>query len=116
MKKVYVAGKLNDMAIDYVHNMHRMVKLAIEARNAGFSVFVPCLDIWMGLMAGNWDYDDYFQNSQPWLEASDAVLVVKEHYQDSEGTLKEIAAAQENNIPVFFSVSQMIAHYHEQSI
>ena len=111
MLKVYVAGKLNDDAVGYIQNCARMIKLANEAREAGFAVFVPCVDILQGLVAGNWGYRQYFDNSQPWLRASDAVLVVEEGYKSSRGTMREIETANKHNIPVFFNVKDMVKHF-----
>jgi len=111
MKKVYVAGKLNDDTCGFVQNLHRMIKLGNAAREAGFAVFVPGLDFLQGLLAGDWTYRQYFDNSQPWLMSSDAVLVVEEGYRTSKGTLREIETANNHNIPVFFSLKEMQKHF-----
>ncbi len=73
--RVYVAGKLSDGTIEYLQSCHQMIRLAEEVRRAGFSVYIPCLDLLTGLVFGDLNYLDYFDNSQPWLEASDAVIV-----------------------------------------
>lgn len=114
MYKVYVAGKLNDMAVDYIKNTSRMIKLANDAREAGFAVFVPCVDILQGIVAGDWNYRCYFSNSQPWLMVSDAVLVVEEGYKSSKGTLRELETAERHNIPVFFSLKEMQKHFKDK--
>ena len=106
MLKVYVAGKLNDDATHYIKNMHRMIKTAKEARDAGYAVYVPCVDILEGLVDGNFEYRDYFDNSQPWLLSADAVLLTP-GWETSEGTKREIKLAEENDIPVFTSVKEM---------
>ncbi len=111
MKKVYVAGKLNDDAVGYIQNIHRMIVIANAAREVGFAVFVPCIDILQGIVAGNWTYREYFDNSQPWLIASDAVLVVKEGYKNSKGTMREIETAKKHDIPVFFSLKEMQEYF-----
>lgn len=104
--KVYVAGPLNDTAVNYLHNVHRMMNMAEQARIAGFSVFVPALDMLMGLKFGYVNYHDYFDNSQPWLAVADAMLLV-EGWQHSEGTKKEMARAISLDIPVFESIYDM---------
>ena len=113
MKKVYIAGKLNDDAVGYIQNCARMIRLANDAREAGFAVFVPCIDLLQGLVAGNWTYRQYFDNSQPWLRASDAILVVKEGYRNSKGTMREIDTAKQHDIPVFFCLEDMAKHFKE---
>jgi len=111
MKKIYVAGKLNDDAIGYIKNMHRMIKTAKKVRDAGFSVYVPCIDILEGLVDGNFEYSDFFNNSQPWLLSADAIFLTP-GWGTSEGTKREIALARENDIPVFDSLEVMIAHFN----
>ena len=103
MKKVYVAGKLNDYACDYIKNMTKMIRTAIQVNRLGFSAFVPCLDILVGLVAGDLDYKDYAGHNMDWLEASDAVLVL-DNWKTSKGTIAEIERAKDLCIPVFFNI------------
>jgi hypothetical protein len=105
-KKVYVAGKLNADAVGYIKNCHRMIKVARKARNAGYAVYVPCNDFLEGLVDGNFEYEEYFNNSQPWLEASDAILLVP-GWETSSGTQKELATAIYNSIPAFLNIESM---------
>jgi hypothetical protein len=65
------------------------------------SVYVPCNDFLEGLVDGNFTYEDYFKNSQPWLLASDFVFVCP-GWESSKGTKKEIELAGTNGIPIFF--------------
>jgi hypothetical protein len=103
MKKVYIAGKLNDMAVDYIKNVHDMLYWANEVRKLGYAVFVPALDFLMGMQFGDWEYKDYFENSQPWLEASDCVFVCP-GWETSKGTQKEVKRAKELGIPIFYNL------------
>jgi len=100
MKRVYIAGKLNDMACDYIKNIHRMIVWSEKVRKLGFAVYVPGIDLIQGIIFGNWEYEDYFDNSQPWLDVSDAVFLTPD-WEASKGTAREIERAKEHNIPVF---------------
>ena len=100
MKRVYIAGKLNDMACDYLKNVHNMIIWAEKVRKLGYAVFVPGIDLLQGVMFGNWEYSDYFDNSQPWLDASHAVFLVP-GWETSEGTKREIKRAESQGIRVF---------------
>ena len=113
MKKIYIAGKLNDNAVGFLQNVARMIRLGNAAREAGFAVFIPCLDLLQGIVAGDWTYRQYFDNSQPWLMSSDAVLVVEEGYKSSKGTQREIETAEQHDIPVFFNLKEMQKHFKE---
>lgn len=106
MKKVYIAGKLNDDAVGYIHNVHWMIMEAEKVRKAGYAVFVPCLDFLMGVMFGYWQYEDYFNNSQPFLASCD-YLYACPNWKKSEGTKKEMAYAKELGIPIVYSIEQL---------
>ena len=108
MKRVYVAGKINDEACGYIKNLHDMFSVAEKVRRAGFAVFVPGLDLLMGLVHGDWTYRDYFENSQPWLDASD-IMFVSPNWRSSTGTKREIKRAKRKNIPVYYDLKDMIA-------
>ena len=105
--KCYIAGKLNDDAVGYINNMHRMIKTAREVRSEGFAVYVPCNDFMEGLVDGNFGYKEYFDNSQPWLESSDAVFLVP-GWETSKGTKREIDLAKSKGIPVFSKLEELI--------
>lgn len=109
-KKIYIAGKLNADAVGYLYNVHKMMNTAQLAKECGYSIFVPALDLLMGIMFGYTKYEDYFDNNSNWLRASDAVLLV-EGWETSKGTKKEIEIALENNIPVFDYLPEMTLHF-----
>ena len=97
--RVYVAGALNSDAVGYIKNMHRMIKTAKLLRDNGYSVYVPCNDFLEGLVDGNFSYNEFFDNSQPWLGVSDAVFLTP-GWENSEGTKREIENAKKLGIPV----------------
>ncbi len=100
MKRVYVAGKLNSDACGYIKNIHKMIIWAEKVKKLGFAVFVPGLDFLQGVLFGDWEYSDYFDNSQPWLDSADAVFLVP-GWETSEGTKREIERAKKQNIPIY---------------
>jgi len=106
MKRIYIAGALNSDAVGYIKNMHRMIIWAEKIRKLGYSVYVPCLDFLHGLVIGTFEYKDYFDNSQLWLEVSDAMFVVP-GWEDSKGTKREIERANRLNIPVYVSMLKL---------
>ena len=105
-KKIYVAGKLNDMAVDYLRNVGLMMDTAEKVRLAGFAIMVPAIDLLMGIKFGYKKYNDYFDNSQPWLATSDGVFLVP-GWETSEGTKREIAMAKSLSIPVYTDLDKM---------
>jgi hypothetical protein len=110
MRKVYVAGKLNDDAVGYIKNVHRMIKTSRMLRSYGYAVYVPCNDFIEGMVDGNFEYGEYFNNSQPWLMASDAVFLTP-GWETSTGTRKEIDLALSKGIPVFSQIEKMNEHF-----
>ncbi len=111
VKRVYVAGKLNADAVGYLHNVHKMMNTAQLLKETGdYSVYVPCLELLMGIMFGYDKYEDYFDNSQSWLKASEAVFLTS-GWETSKGTIKEVELALENGIPVFDHLDEMWSHF-----
>jgi hypothetical protein len=110
--RVYIAGKLNDMAVDYLKNVSNMMETAemVRKETEGYGVFIPAIDLLMGIKFGYSTYDDYFDNGQFWLQASDAVFLTP-GWESSKGTKKEIETATELNIPVFDDVLEMINYF-----
>ena len=106
MKRIYIAGKLNDDACGYIKNVHKMIHWAEKVRKLGFAVFVPGLDFLQGVTFGNWEYNDYFDNSQPWLDVADAMFLVP-GWQESKGTKREIERAKEKGISVFDDLEEL---------
>ena len=112
--RIYVAGKLNSDAVGYIKNIHRMIKTAKLLRENKYSVYVPCNDFLEGLVDGNFEYNEYFDNSQPWLLASDAVFLVP-GWETSKGTANEIELASANSIPVFDDI-EILNEYFKKNI
>lgn len=109
MKKIYIAGKLNDMATGYLKNVHAMITAANIIRKAGFSVYIPCLDFVSGIVDGEMEYADYFENNMPWLDVCDCLYVLPS-YKDSQGTRIEIQRAIELGKPVYYSIDYLISN------
>lgn len=99
-KRIYIAGPLNALAVDYLKNCSNMMLAAEHIRRLGYSVYVPCIDLLMGLKFGYTTYSDYFENSNEWLKVADAVYLCA-GWENSEGTKKEIELAESLGIPVF---------------
>lgn len=106
MKLVYIAGKLNGDASSYIKNLSRMIAWDIKVKRLGYATFCPGLDFLEGLLAGDFEYEDYFNSSQEILIRSDAVFLVP-GWETSEGTKKEIEAAKKNNIPAFTDLASL---------
>jgi len=110
IKRVYVAGKLNSNAIEYLNNVHKMLESAEEVRLLGFAPYIPALDLLMGIKFGYNTYEDYFDSSQAWLLASDAVFLTP-GWETSKGTGLEVALAEEHGIPVFENIEDLQTYF-----
>lgn len=115
MLKCYIAGKLNADAVGYIKNVHSMIRTAKKVRELGIAVYVPCNDFLEGVVSGEFTYQDYFDNSQPWLKASDFMFVC-EGWETSEGTNREIRTARELGMPVFFDIEKLKHSLNHQEL
>lgn len=119
IKRVYIAGALTphglhsaSPAIDYLINVRTMVRVALEALEAGFDPFVPALDglFWLCAPEGTTITEPMIKRySKSWLEACDAVLLVPE-WQASGGTKAEIEFARRKGISVFVNLETMVKY------
>ena len=104
---VYCAGKLNAEAIDYLLNVRTLMELSESVREAGMGYFCPAIDLLMGITFGYANYHDYFDNGQVALLHCDA-MIVAHNWKTSTGTQAEIKLAEENDIPVFYDIKDLI--------
>jgi len=105
-KRIYIGGRLNGLACDYIKNIHNMVLCAELVRKLGCAVFIPGIDFLCGVILGTWEYKDYFDNSQPFLDCCDAIFVTP-NWETSEGTKREIERAKSQNIQVFYTIGEL---------
>ena len=105
--RVYIAGRLNAPAVEYIQNVHKMIEVANLVRKRGFSVFVPALDVLMGFLDGRMGYEDYFENNIEWLKVSDYMIVLP-GWESSSGTQKEIEIAERHRVPVFYDMFSLV--------
>jgi len=101
MKLLYIAGKLNGDACEYIRNMNTMVNYAERVRQLGCAVTVPCNDFIQGAIIGEYNYDDYFDNNVELMKRCDAIALCP-NWMGSKGVTREIEIAQDLKIPVLF--------------
>jgi hypothetical protein len=107
MLRVYVAGAYSsDNVIGVLRNMRNGLALAVGVMRAGFAPFAPWLDFQYGLI-GEFTVKEYQAASIAWLEVCDAMIVQPVGAETSNGTIREIARAQELGIPVFYSLDTL---------
>lgn len=104
--RIYVAGALNADSPGYIRNIHRMVKHAEKIRRLGAAVHVPANDFLYGVICGDHDYDDYFDNNIEWLFVSDAVALTP-GWEKSVGVGIEVRQARMRNIPVLETIEEV---------
>jgi len=117
IQRIYVAGPLSpqgindfDLAIDYLTNVRNMIRIGINVLLAGFTPFIPALDIIMLLsLRENEKISESMirQYSLNWLAVCDAVLLIP-GWRYSIGTEKEMEYAKHLNIPIFESLEDII--------
>jgi hypothetical protein len=103
-RRVYIAGPLNALAVDYLKNVHRFVAADRALRRHGLAPYNPALDLLTGIFDGDLSYAHYFDPNFAWLEASEAVYLL-DH---SPGADRECARAVELGIPVFGSMNDLL--------
>lgn len=77
--KIYVAGPLNAPdSSGYINNLKSMLDAALALIALGHYPYVPCFDILLSIRdADDWVYGDYTRLNLPWVDASDALLLIE---------------------------------------
>ena len=110
--KVYVAGAYSaDNVLSVLQNIGRGEKACAELFRLGFAPFCPWHD--KSYVTDNPDVafniEDFYEFSIAWLEVSNIMLVLP-GYSGSGGTIKEIARADELEIPVCYSIDELVKY------
>ena len=115
IKTVYTAGAITPYptehpVLGFLANLRRGQRMAKDLFLKGYAPFCPFLDFiyFLHLEDGETITEKQIKElSMVWLERCDAVLVLP-RYRKSAGTKAEIARAKELNIPVFYSVEDLL--------
>lgn len=107
--RVYIASKLRSDVVNYIKNVHNIIAWGEKIRKLGFAVYVPGLDLLQGIVFGDYEFEDYFNNSEAFLRVCDAVFVCPDSEQ-SKGVQAEIKLAKELWIPVFYDIDKLIEY------
>ena len=123
IQRIYVAGPItpksintSNLAIDYLTNVRKMIRVGIDVLLAGFAPFIPALDFTLFLsLQENENISESMirQFSLNWLTVCDAMLLVP-GWKHSEGTEKEMEYAKHLNIPIFESLEDIIKTQKEE--
>jgi hypothetical protein len=110
MKRIYIAGAYSaDNVLSVLDNIRKGIRVGTELLLKGYYPFIPWLDynVFLQLRDNeNISVETIKEHSIAWLEVSDAVLVLS-NWENSKGTIAEIARAKELNIPVYYSIEEM---------
>lgn len=107
---IYVAGPLNDDSCGYIQNLSNMNKEALLLKKNGFAVYIPGNDIILGLLAGNFTYEDYFDNSIEIMKKCDGIYFCN-GWETSDGCKKEMFIATNLTIPYFSNINDLKVFY-----
>jgi hypothetical protein len=111
--RIYIAGALSSkedgkrnpskVVTDYITNVHKMCKAASIVRKKGHYPFIPCLDFLVGVIAGDWDEEDYRGGSDEFLVVCDAILILSLSY----GVRRELALATKLGIIIYDDIDKI---------
>jgi hypothetical protein len=103
IRRVFISGPYSEG--DRIWNMRRALDAADALLRSGCAPFVPHLD---GVWEFVWhhSYEEWMEYDRAWLEVCDAVVRLPGQ---SQGADREVARAEELGIPVFYSVSELLA-------
>jgi hypothetical protein len=110
MKRVYVAGAYSaNNVIGVFDNIREGMRWAAKVFLAGHAPFAPWFDFHFQLMLREGEYlkvNDYYEYSLAWLRAADVVFVTP-GWEQSKGTIAEVAEAKRLGIRVVYDISEI---------
>ena len=110
MKRVYVAGAYSsDNVIGILDNMREGMRWATKVLLLGHAPFCPWQDHHYQLMLRDDEtlkVEDYYRHGLAWLRMSDVVFVTP-GFENSKGTIAEIAEADRLGIRVVYSLDEI---------
>jgi hypothetical protein len=99
-KRIYLAGPYSaDNVMDVLKNISIGISTAAQILKDGDYPFCPWLDYHFALSDPTIPKQAFYDYSKAWLEVADEIWVLP-GYENSEGTLKEIATAKNSDIPI----------------
>jgi len=107
MKLVYVAGKYrDDKPFKIQKNIHNAWCLGVDVLGIEglFPIIPHCNTINMDGCASD---KTFLEGTLETMRRCDAVIVLENNHETSEGTLGEIEGAKKLNIPVFFDIEEL---------
>lgn len=104
MKYVYVAGPITKG--DTLLNIRKGVQVGSELLRRGFAPLISHLDFYAYMLEPDaWEYEKVLQHDFNWLLRCDAMLRIPG---ESAGADREEAFCNENGIPVFHSLEDLL--------
>ena len=93
---------ISGSTLQFLENVKRGIKVSARLAKEGYAVFSPFIDFLFNLVGEEpLTEKEYKDGSMAWLERSDMVYVVK-GWENSKGTIAEIARAKELGIEVVY--------------
>jgi len=105
MKKIYVAGPYTNG--DTAINVKAAISTANELADLGFAPYVPHFTHFWHMVFPR-PYEFWLQLDNEYLLCCDAVLRIPGF---SNGADKEVELAIEKNIPVYYSIKDLVKHF-----
>jgi len=102
--RIYIAGPYNgDNVIEVIENIHHGLLLNAKVKLLGFYTYCPWDDFLQALFLPGISAEEWKDEAMEELLRSDAIVIGDLHprWQDSGGTIDELATSFYNGIPIF---------------
>jgi hypothetical protein len=102
--RVYIAGPLTALPVGYIKNLNTMGKVYEDILRMGVAPYNPGSDIIQGLVAGDFELEDYTRVSMAWMKAAHVVFRMEG---ESKGADAEVQTAAELDIPIAHTFAEL---------
>ena len=106
--RIYIAGRLDASdAAGYLQNVSQMIKIANLIRKKGHAVFIPALDLLLGIVDGDMNREEFLKFNMPWVEVCDALFLIRTPVRISEGANQELQLAKKLGKKIYTEFSEI---------
>ena len=112
-QRIYVAGALSSkektnrnpstVVIDYIQNISAMCKAASIIKRRGHYPYTPGLDFLIGIVAGDWEEEDYRGIGIEFLKVCDAIVIIS----NSWGVQQELEKAKKLGLVIYNDIKEV---------
>lgn len=115
IKRIFICGPISGDHITFLNNIKEGTEVSARLIQLGYSPYCPHVDFLYHFTSITLTLDQYRNHCKPWLEVSDAVLLVRES--QNVGVVDELKMVAALDKPLFHGLQEFeMWHFEKERI